>query len=190
MRHEAIQDRPHATNKARIRRQPSYPNRRKAVVAANQGPAWSVLHRDTVPPGPRRVGLPRGFTVHGGRHETARVPCPSLTLEFSSQAIMSLVLRLAGPRQPSRARGCCLPIWRSSSICCSRRASCARSVTATGRRSVSMRVKRVSFQFVCKMRFDEFPQVGIGRETRPAFLAARHRFGVEGRLVHRPIAPS
>ncbi len=61
---------------------------------------WSVVQQDPVPPSARRVGLPRRFTVHGGRHETARIPGPPSTLECSSQVFVPPVFRRAGSRQP------------------------------------------------------------------------------------------
>ena len=67
---------------------------------------WSVVHQDPVPPIAQHVGLPRRFAVHGGCHETARVPCPpsTLTLVLPGQAVVPPVFRLPGARQPFAGR--------------------------------------------------------------------------------------
>ena len=148
---------------------------------------WSVVHQDPVPPIAQHVGLPRRFAVHGGCHETAR---PALALD-PDPGIAGPNDRVAGvpPRQRAQPFAGGQTLFAKLAIQ-QHLVLAARQLRQVGhghRLAIGLNTTQgVSFQFVWTMHFDEFPQVGIGRETRPPFLAMNDRLSIESGLVHLP----
>ena len=159
---QTIQDGPHGRRHAWTRRQPADPSRRGD--SRDQNPAEPQSHQDPVPPIPQRqFAMPIRRTRR--MPETARVPCRPRLTRYCRAKRSCPGVPPPGARQPFAGRRTLfaeLAIQHHLLLA----ALQLRQVGHSYRSVVGFNTTQgVSFQFVWKMPLDEFPQVGIGRET-------------------------